>query len=169
MWPIAPINIPPNSGIKDWEILSRQAGALAEQVYDMLTRADRLYAANSLANLIETGKPGQSNKFIGDSSLTYEGAKAMAEFSKAYHTFMTTPINVPMAPAAFVEGEVVEPAATPAPVPITPLQIVSVRAGIPLPGPIAAIETTIVDAPADAVPQLGPPVVPPDTVEGTTP
>lgn len=170
---LPPINIPPDSGIKDWERLIRQACATADLVYDIILRADRIYQANNLATQIETGKPNQPNKFIGDSSFTYEGAKSSAEFSKTYKTYMTTPISIPLTPPA---GMLLEAPSTEAvtPLSMTPLQIAATRAGTIVPSGLVTPTMGAV-SPGEAIPSepLGPPIVPPEgtttTTEGGTP
>jgi hypothetical protein len=142
--------IPPNSAIRDWEIVMRNIGSLVEQAYYLTMRAERIYTTNGTENIIGATKPGVH---VGDSSFTYEGATGAHAFALAFIDWMENMALTISYPAAARDAEIGTTIRYPPPFDITPIAIVSTRPHVPYIAPVAfAIE------PEEAPPESEPPV-----------
>lgn len=132
--------IPPNSAIKEWEIIMRNIGAMVEHAYYLTIRAERIYTTNGTDGIIAATKPGAH---VGDSSLTYEGAMAAHAFALAFVEWMDTMALTITYPAATRDAAGTQ-IRYPPPFDLTPIAIVSTRPHVPY---ITTLPTLPGDAP----------------------
>jgi hypothetical protein len=105
------------SAIREWEVLMRHIGALAESAIDSTARPDRIWRENGLEQLITNTAPGD---VVGDSGYTREGALAARRFVEEFMAWAATEITVTTLP----DGTEVR---------MSPLQILSARSSVTTP------------------------------------
>src|SRR6266498_5329956 len=93
--PTGPVQTPQMSAIREWELLMRQIGSLAEAAVDATARPDRIWQINQLETLILATDHGA---LVGDSGYTREAALAARAFVQAFMAFANTPIVIDTLP-----------------------------------------------------------------------
>ncbi len=108
--PTGPVQTPQMSAIREWELLMRQIGSLAEAAVDATARPDRIWQINQLETLILATEHGA---LVGDSTYTREAALAARAFVQAFLVWSQTEVQIDE-----VGGN---------PIYMTPMQIISAR------------------------------------------